>query len=111
VDKQMNRKQFLQSLFVVGIGALAAGTRGTEAQEAGKPGAAAKDPCSDTSGLTEAELKMRNDTLKYTTKSPDPKKECDNCKFWQPPTCGTCQLVKGPIAPKGYCISWFTAGK
>lgn len=111
MEKQMNRKQFLQKLFVVGVGALAVGTRDARAQDAAKEDAAAKDPCADTSGLTDMERKMRNDTLKYVSKSPDPKKECDNCKFWQPPTCGTCQLVKGPIAPEGYCISWFTADK
>ena len=122
----MTRKEFLQSLLVLGFATAGAGTvlsscgGGTEetAQTSGgsgtksatKPVAAA--PCTDVSGLTEAELTMRNTTLKYVTQSTDPNKRCDNCKFWTPPeagqTCGGCQLIKGPIHPKGNCSSWFT---
>lgn len=114
MEKQINRKEFLQQLFFVGVASLAVGTRdaGAQGNTAKAPATKPADPCSDTKGLTDMELKMRNETLKYVADSPDPKKLCDNCKFWQPPTgCGTCQLIKGPIAPKGYCISWFTAAE
>jgi hypothetical protein len=123
---EMSRKDFLRVLFL----GLAAGAGGSllascgkkeEAAEtsppASKPQTAAKpaaeDQCMDVSGLTEAELTMRNETLHYVETSPEPDKRCDNCKFWVPPetegaACGTCTLVKGPINPKGHCTSWFT---
>jgi hypothetical protein len=106
VAKEITRKQFLQKLFVVGAAMLAAGTRDADAQTT--PATEAL-PCGNLDGLSENDLKMRNEILKYVQQSSDPKKLCENCKFWVPPTCGTCTLVKGPIAPKGYCASWFTA--
>jgi High potential iron-sulfur protein len=123
---EMSRKDFLRVVFlglVAGAGGslLASCGKKEEAaqgttppartQSAAKP--AAQSPCADVSGLTDAELTMRNVTLQYVTESPDPEKRCDNCKFWTPPAaadqvCGTCTLVKGPISPKGHCTSWFT---
>jgi hypothetical protein len=128
MSDKMTRKEFFQKLVLLGITAAGGGAllsscgkkeepktttqRSTppparESQTAQK----AQDPCSDVSGLTQAELTMRKDTLKYVTHSPDPNKVCDNCKFWQPgevgAPCGACTLIKGPIAPKGYCTSWF----
>jgi hypothetical protein len=87
------------------------GTPSTSTPQTAQP--AASGPCADVSGLTEADLTMRNETLKYVADTPDPEKRCDNCKFWQPAEeagapCGTCQLIKGPIHPAGYCTSWFT---
>jgi hypothetical protein len=124
MKSEMTRKEFLQ---FVALG-LAAGAAGSMLASCAKKEEAAKappaasqtqsttpppaaDPCSDVSGLAELDLKMRNETLKYVTHSPDPAKRCDNCKFWVPAAagqaCGTCTLVKGPISPAGYCISWF----
>lgn len=122
----MNRKEFLRVVFL-GLATGAAGSllascgkkqEKTEAtpppaktQTASKP--AMDSPCMDVSGLTDAELTMRNETLQYVAMSPEPDKRCDNCKFWTPPNtadavCGTCTLIKGPINPKGHCTSWFT---
>ena len=82
------------------------GTRSTP-QTAQKPAA---DPCADLSGISETDLKMR-ETLSYVSVSTEPDKNCENCKFWQPPAagepCGGCTLVKGPIHAGGYCTSWF----
>jgi hypothetical protein len=105
MEKKMNRKEFLQKLFVVGAAVLAVATKDAQTQTTPKKEAL---PCGDLTGLSENDLKMRVDILKYVQESPDPEKLCDNCKFWVPPTCGTCTLIKGPIAPKGYCASWFT---
>jgi len=123
--EKMTRKEFCQTLLVMGVatvgGAIVAACGGDgddSTQTTSRPAPAKKkpvasnDPCSDTSGLTTAELTMRKDTLKYVATSPDPAKLCDNCKFWEPvegKTCGGCTLIKGPINPKGYCSSWFTA--
>jgi hypothetical protein len=126
---EMTRKEFLQQLMFLG---LVAGTGGSLLAGCGKkeesaetaqtsarrpqatetaPEAATGDPCADVSGLTEMELKMRKETLKYVAATPDPEKRCDNCKFWVPAetggACGACQLIKGPIHPNGYCTSWF----
>lgn len=65
--------------------------------------------CDDVSGLTEQERRTR-ESLQYVDASPIENKVCDNCEFWvatEPnTTCGSCQLVKGPIHPSGYCTSW-----
>lgn len=64
--------------------------------------------CTDVSTLTDAERTARTN-LAYTDSSPHgEQKHCLNCRFYQgtAEACGTCQLVKGPINPKGYCNSW-----
>jgi len=66
--------------------------------------------CTDTSGLSPADVEMRNVTLAYVEKTPDPAKRCDNCQQFKaapaPGACGGCTILKGPINPAGYCKSW-----
>ena len=121
---KITRGEFLQNLALIGFGVVSGsalisscgGGGGEEStQTASKPKSATPpapaDPCADVSGLTDTELTMRNETLKYVAVTPDAEKRCDNCKFWEPgaagASCGGCQLIKGPINPKGYCTSWF----
>ena len=122
--KDISRRHFIQrmSLFgAVGIGAssLLAGCGGGEQ----KPEAAAEEAapaaeeaqtaesftCTDTSGLTEMELTMRN-TLQYVDASPDREKACGLCALFVAAVagqnCGTCTIIKGPIHPKGTCTSF-----
>lgn len=123
MKKEMTRKEFLQRLAILG---LVAGTGGSllegcggEQRETGQTGSstaskpATSDPCGDVSGLSELDLKMRNETLKYVAQSQDPAQRCDNCKFYTPPegggACGGCTLIKGPINPAGHCTSWFVS--
>lgn len=65
--------------------------------------------CTDTSGLSPAEVSARQ-AQQYTDHTPYPDKTCDRCRFWQggqqANACGTCQVIKGPIHPKGYCKLW-----
>ena len=67
------------------------------------------DPCNDLSGLTEEEKSIRTE-LEYVAKSPFPDKVCDNCAVWIKPEegkeCGGCEIMEGPVHPKGYCVSW-----
>ena len=48
--------------------------------------------------------------LQYVDETADPAKRCDNCALYVAPIegspCGGCQLIKGPIAPEAYCLSW-----
>ena len=71
--------------------------------------AASNDPCSDLSGLTEAEAGMRT-TFKYVTHSTEEGKNCTNCQLYVVPeegkSCGGCTIIKGPINPEGYCMQW-----
>lgn len=70
------------------------------------------DPCNDLSNLNEADKATRK-TFDYVGNSPDPAKVCINCTHFRPAedgtACGTCELVKGPINPNGYCTQWFAA--
>jgi len=67
------------------------------------------DSCENVGSLSEAEKAARS-ALVYVDKSPHADKLCSGCNFWQPPSdpaqCGGCQLVKGPIHPKGYCSAY-----
>jgi hypothetical protein len=48
--------------------------------------------------------------LRYVDETPVSSRTCDNCRLYTMPqgqdVCGGCQIVPGPIHPKGYCISW-----
>ena len=61
--------------------------------------------CTDTSGLSPAEIQTR-ESQNYTDQSPEENK-CSTCRFFQAPqaenTCGGCQVIAGPIHPDGYC--------
>lgn len=67
------------------------------------------DHCNDVSALSEEEKTGRT-ALQYVDKSPDSKRICSGCSFYQaskdPAACGGCQVVKGPIHPKGFCVSF-----
>ena len=124
-NKDITRRDFIQrvSLFGaagIGAGSLLAACGGGEqpaaTPSAETPAAAPEAPmaeesftCMDTTGLTEAEVEMRT-TLKYVDKSTEEGKQCDNCALWvaaaEGSQCGTCQTVKGPIHPEGYCTIW-----
>ena len=123
--KDISRRDFIQrlSLFgAAGVGAsmLAAcgGEKQADTPAADTPAAdtlaeesvAEGFTCTDTEGLTEAELTMRNETFKYVDTSTEEGKTCDNCALYvaaaEGQQCGTCTIIKGPIHPNGYCISW-----
>ncbi len=64
--------------------------------------------CTDTAGLAPADANLRGQ-LGYVDKSTEAEKNCANCQFYKPAApdaCGGCNLMKGPINPKGYCKSW-----
>ena len=109
----LSRRTFIQRLGqgALGLGAgplLAACGSGEQAEEGSS--AADEDPCTDLSGLTEAEKQARLKTFEYVSESPNPDQVCSNCQFWIPPEgeepCGGCQIVKGPIDPEGWCNTW-----
>jgi hypothetical protein len=67
------------------------------------------ESCSDVSALSDAEKTARS-ALQYTDHSAQPDKHCNTCNLFQAPAdasqCGSCQIVKGPIHPDGYCTGW-----
>ena len=67
------------------------------------------DSCNDVGALSEPE-KMARSALQYSDRSPQPDKHCKECNLYQAPPdpsqCGTCQIVKGPIHPQGYCTAF-----
>lgn len=113
-DEQPTRRAFLQRISllgaVIGAGTALAGCAGGESE--GEATASAENvSCNDDlSGLTAEELQAREQVFRYVDRSPNPAEVCDNCQFWQPDqggaVCGGCQLLKGPVHPQGYCISW-----
>ena len=119
--KDISRRDFIQRLSLFGAAGIGASTMlaacGGGEQQSATPAAEtpAETPtaegftCTDTSGLTEAEVTMRTQ-LQYVDESPDPEKLCSNCALYTAAPaegqCGGCTVVKGPIHPDGYCTSW-----
>ena len=122
--QKTSRRSFLQQLTVLGTagaitpivlsacgGGESGGAEGTEANgDAGANQAAeASFSCEDTSGLTEQQIQMRTNA-QYVDDSPHEDKRCDNCQLYKQPEagqqCGGCQVIAGPIHPKGYCNLW-----
>lgn len=102
-EKMGRREAARRTLLVLGAAAIApsalAGCGGGE--EGGLT-------CTNTSGLSEAELSTRT-TQAYVDSSPQADKRCSNCRFYQagqPNQCGGCQVIRGPIHPQGYCNLW-----
>jgi hypothetical protein len=106
----MNRRHFFKEAGL--IGAAAAGAA-LALSACGKGGAeAAAFTCTDTAGLSEAELGARMEA-EYTDKSTVAGKDCKGCALYNKAasagTCGGCKVVKGPIHPNGYCKLWAAA--
>ena len=111
------RRAFLQRLSALGLAGLGAGTvlagcggGAEEAPELDTDDAVADNfSCTDTTGLTEAEVSMR-ETLNYVDDSPYEDRICANCQLYVAPeggaNCGGCTIIKGPVHPQGYCTSW-----
>lgn len=115
----LSRKDFLKKLGLAGVAGMGASTLlaacggggGEQKNAASESGSSSKEaPCNDTSDLTEAEIKLREDTFKYVNETPKPDQNCENCQFYKEPQggspCGGCTLFKGPVSPNGYCNSW-----
>lgn len=100
-EVNLERRVFLVTL--AGVGTLA----GLTAVGCNAAGGAKELNCTDTAGLSEAE-KTQRQAVKYVDKSELAEKNCSNCQLFEPAEgkCGACKVVKGPINPKGYCITW-----
>ncbi len=107
----MERRTFLRNTLGVGLVAIGAGCADKDAASS-IDNAADQElavTCDDTSGLSEDDISNRS-KLGYVDLSAKQGQYCNNCSFWvegeSPRSCGTCTVVKGPVAPKGYCITW-----
>lgn len=100
-DTRMTRRSMLR---LVVLGSAATAAAGALLSACGGSG----PTCTDTSGLSQAELATRT-TSEYVEASPDASKRCNNCNFYRGPqegACGTCTVLKGPINPAGHCKLW-----
>ena len=115
-DKVLSRREFFQRAVALGVMAgvtVACDTpkrQTVSAQSPPVPGGEKAKPaapvCNDQVGLDEAAKRTRL-TFKYVSKTADPAKSCDNCQLYKVGSpCGGCTIVKGSIAPKGYCTAW-----
>jgi hypothetical protein len=110
----INRKDFLKQFGMAGVVAVGASTLlaacgGAETAES-QQATAAVDPCSDTSGLTQSDMDLRNN-LGYVDNTEIAEQRCDNCQLYKLPEnggCGGCLLFNGPVTAGGWCKSWVT---
>ncbi|AHF14486.1 high-potential iron-sulfur protein [Niabella soli] len=78
----------------------------------GKPAAVPEAPANaiiDSAQMTQEDFDKRKN-LGYVEKTPMEDKHCENCALYLRPEgdkkYGGCQLLRGPIAPGGYCTYW-----
>jgi hypothetical protein len=104
-DQKMGRRDMAKrALMVLGAAAIAPSVLAACGGEESGGGLT----CTDTSGLQPAEITARQSQA-YVDASPHADKRCNNCRFYQAGqanACGTCQVVRGPIHPQGYCNLW-----
>jgi len=65
--------------------------------------------CTDTTGLSAADVELRARTLGYVDRSPNPAQTCSGCQQFKPGAegaCGRCVVVRGPVNPRGHCAKW-----
>jgi hypothetical protein len=100
MDDRLSRRALLQHS--AAMGAFAAYGAACSKQKAAST-------CTDTSGLSAADLMLRS-TLAYADFAVDSAKICSCCQQFVPNpagnACGTCKVVKGPISPRGGCKSF-----
>lgn len=67
------------------------------------------EKCQESADLPASNIAARQ-AINYVDESPHLDKECANCRFFKQSsagaTCGECEVVKGPIAPGGFCNAW-----
>jgi len=101
-DDTISRREMIKRSLL--LGAIAAGS-GHLLAACGDDGGT----CGDLSGLNSQQRQTRT-TLEYVEATPFPDKRCDNCQLYVAPaqgsSCGTCQVVAGPVTPAGHCKSW-----
>jgi len=114
--KENKRREFLRRFLGLGIAVSAGGltvigcttAKKTADTKKATPVATA-NPCDDLTGVDPIDVEKRK-SLGYTSLSPIPDKQCDNCKLWVPvkegKECGGCLLFAGPISPEGHCTYW-----
>jgi hypothetical protein len=74
-------------------------------------GLGCRDSCVDPDYLSTSDVRLRA-SLDFTERSPHgSQKECAGCEFFRAVSgdadgCGTCQIIQGPVNPRGYCDSW-----
>ena len=111
-ENQVTRREFLERAAIlgaaVGVAPLLAACGTSEGETMTDDGAVTGPiDCTDTSALTEAEVKTRT-SLQYVEMTEMPDQNCLNCEQYDgdAAACGACTLVPGPINPEGWCISW-----
>lgn len=120
-QQNTSRRAFIQKLTALGtagvltpvvLSACGGGDGADTAGTTAEGGGTADFSCTDTSGLTDAQIQQRENT-NYVDDSPNPDQVCGNCQLFTQPEagaqCGGCQVVPGPIHPQGYCDLWVAA--
>ena len=73
------------------------------------PRSATSGKCEESANLPSGDIAARQ-AVNYVDESPQAEKSCAICRFFKQPaqdvTCGECEIIKGPIAPGGYCNTW-----
>lgn len=108
-DGKMGRREAAKrALMVFGAAAIAPSMLTACGGEEGGGGGGGGLTCTDTAGLAPAEVSTRQ-SQHYVDASPHADKHCNNCRFYTAGAagqCGTCQVLRGPINPEGYCDLW-----
>jgi hypothetical protein len=103
---ESSRRDFLKHALSIGALSVAGGAVLTACGKQKKQGGGG---CNDVSGLSEADKTLRT-ANEYADVTPDKEQDCTNCELYTLPAagaaCGGCKVLKGPVAPKGWCKLW-----
>jgi hypothetical protein len=98
MDEKLSRRDLFQRSAALSVLAVVGGGACSKAESAAPS-------CSDTTGLSAADVQVRA-TLAYTDVSVEPSKVCTACQQFLPGPasgCGTCKILRGPVSPRGSC--------
>ena len=113
MKRACSRRKFintsLSATIFFGTGWMLGGCDSKKSAQSNQENIASVDSCDDLSGVSEADIKKREE-LGYVNESPVPDYQCDNCNLFLPKRadkpCGACMLFKGPVYESGYCTYW-----
>lgn len=109
----MKRRAFIKSLAVISAGGLGAAailsSCGKREKEQIPEGAL---NCGENLSPEAEQTRDQYDYLEYSQRDDE---FCSNCTHWRAPeegqNCGSCEVVKGPINPSGWCSQWLISAK
>lgn len=104
---QITRRHIVRQLLSLGVGLIILPNLLTACENSTSDAPQTEIACNDISKWADEPTRQ---STNYTTNSPHTDRNCANCQFFKmnknDSSCGSCEVVKGPIAPEAFCNVW-----